>query len=192
MFFDARERFNQKRPHEYVRGLLAQYGNRGKPMQLTRTSRFNAREAAAFRQRELEQMRLANERAKYLEQQLSQSRNDARILAEYARQFLGQSQSDARGGGGGRQLDNNHIGGAPVLLPKGSPSDAHNALRTQEINSGPIPASDDRRARAARSGPGTDLEITESDTDSRGDVQPGDVRDEDDEERTPTGAADSA
>ena len=85
--------------------------------------------------------------------------------------------------------------GPVKLLPKSSPSDAHNALRTQdEINSGPISASDDRRARAARSGPGTDLEITESDTDSRGDVQPGGVRDEDvdDEERTPTGAADPA
>ena len=74
MFFDARERFNQKRPNEYVRGLLAQYGDRGKPMQFTRTSRFDAQDAAAFRQRELEEMRYAKERAESLEAQLAQSR----------------------------------------------------------------------------------------------------------------------
>lgn len=189
MFFDARSRFDQKRPNEYVRGLLAQYGDRGKPVQLKRPSHFDAQEAAAFRQRELEEMKYAKRRAEALEKQLLQSRKDARILAHYAQQFLGQSRGDARGGGGGRELDNGHINGAPVLLPKGDSSDAHDARRAQEINSGPT-TSDARGAGADRSGRGTGVVLEAKGTDSRGDVQPGTLRDDDDEERSPTGAAD--
>ena len=61
MFFEARERFAQKRPNEYVRGLLSQYGNHGKPIQLNRPTHVDHQQALAFRQRELEEMRLAKE-----------------------------------------------------------------------------------------------------------------------------------
>ena len=191
MFFDARSRFDQKRPNEYVRGLLSQYGDRGKPIQLNRPSHFNAHEAAAFRQRELEEMAYAKQRAVALEAQLRQSRSDGRILAHYAQQFLGQSRGDARGGGGGRKPDDGHINGAPVLLPEGHPTDAHDARRAQEINSSPI-AEDARGAGADRSGRGTGVVLETQGTHSRGDVQSGILRDEDDEERSPARAADPA
>lgn len=189
MFFDARSRFDQKRPNEYVRGLLSQYGDRGKPMQLNRSSHFNAQEAAAFRQRELEEMAYAKQRAVALEAQLRQSRSDGRILAHYAQQFLGQSRGDARGSGGGHELDDDHINGAPVLLPKGHPPDAHDARRAQEINSSPI-AEDDRGAGVGRSGRGTGVVLETQGTHSRGDVQSRILRDDDDEDRSPDGAAD--
>ena len=190
MFFDARSRFDQKRPNEYVRGLLAQYGDRGKPMQLNRTSHFNALDAAAFRQRELEEMTYAKQRAETLEAQLGQSRKDAWILAQYAQQFLGQSR-DARGGGGDHERHNGHTNGDPVLLPKGRPSDAHDARGAQEINSGPL-TDDARRAGADRSGRGTGVVLIEEGTHSRADVQQGVLRDDDDEEHSPDGAADPA
>ena len=65
-------------------------------------------------------------------------------------------------------------------------------IATQEINSGPNAKGDDRRAVAARSGRRTDMEIAKHEPDSRTDVQHGDVRDDDDEERSPTGTADPA
>ena len=132
MFFDARRRFEQQRPNEYVRGLLAQYGNHGKPMQLNKPTYFQALEAANFRQRELEEMRLVKQRAQALEAQLQQSRKDARILAQFARQFLGQSPNDH---GRGRQPHNGHTRGTPALLPKSNPTDADDARGAQEINS---------------------------------------------------------
>jgi len=130
MFFDARRRFEQKRPNEYVRGLLAQYGNHGKPMQLNKPTYFQAQEAANFRLRELEEMRLVKQRAQALEAQLQQSRRDASILAQFARQFLGQSPNDH---GRGHQPHNGHTRGTPALLPKSNPTDADDARGAQEI-----------------------------------------------------------
>jgi hypothetical protein len=48
MFFEARDRFAQQRPNEYVRGLLSQYGNRGKPMQLNRPTHADHQRAMEF------------------------------------------------------------------------------------------------------------------------------------------------
>jgi hypothetical protein len=188
MFFDARDRFEQKRPNEYVRGLLSQYGDHGKPMQLNRPSHSDARQAKAFRQRELEEMRYAKQRTEELEAQLAQSRNDSLILARFAKQFLAKP-TNARGRGHDRELNDGHTGGAPVLLPKNHPPDADDALGTQEINSSPIPE-DDGAGVAGRSGRGAPVVLKKEPSAQRGNVQPRSVRAADDGEREPEGAAD--
>lgn len=186
MFFEARERFAQKRPNEYVRGLLSQYGNHGKPIQLKRPTHVDHQQALAFRQRELEEMRLAKERAKYLEAQLSRSRTDARILAQYARQFLVQPPNDHRRDG----PPNGHAGSTPVLHTASRPTDADNAARAQEINSSPIVEVDDGRGVVSSSGPGAPVVLEKKSGAKRGHVQPRSVRAADDGEREPEGAAD--
>lgn len=186
MFFEARERFAQNRPNEYVRGLLSQYGNRGKPIQLNRPTHMDHQQALAFRQRELEEMRLAKERAKYLEAQLTQSRRDARILAQYARQFLAQPPNDHRRDG----PPDGHTRSTPVLHTASRPTDADDATRTQEINSSPIVEVDDGRGVASSSGPGAPVVLEKKSSAKRGHVQPRSVRAADDGEREPEGAAD--
>lgn len=149
MFFEARERFAQQRPNEYVRGLLSQYGNHGKPVQLPKApSHTDALQAAQFRQRELEQLKYATERAKALEAQLRQSRKDARILAQYAQQFLGKSANDRRRD----RPPDGHTRSAPVLHTASRPTDADNAHGPQEINSDPIVMKGDEPATVSRSG----------------------------------------
>jgi len=186
MFFEARDRFAQKRPNEYVRGLLSQYGNRGKPMQLNRPSQVDHQQALAFRQRELEEMRYARQRAEALEAQLKVARKDARVLAKFAKQFLAQPPNDRRRDG----PPDGHTGGAPVLHTARRPTHADDAARTQEINSSPIVEIDDGRGAVDRSGPGTGVVLEKKSGAKRGHVQPRSVRAADDGEREPEGAAD--
>lgn len=188
MFFEARERFAQQRPNEYVRGLLSQYGNRGKPVQLPRApSHTDARHAVQFRQRELEQLKYTTERAKALEAQLRQSRKDARVLAQYAQQFLGKSANDRRRRDG---PPDGHTRSAPVLHTASRPADADNAHGPQEINSDPIVVKGDERATVSRSGRRASVVFKKEDRSSSGNVQQGSVRAADDGEREPEGAAD--
>ena len=187
MFFEARERFAQQRPNEYVRGLLSQYGNRGKPFQLPKApSHTDALQAAQFRQRELEQLKYATERAKALEAQLRQSRKDARVLAQYAQQFLGKSANDRRRDG----PPDGHTRSAPVLHTASRPADADNAHGPQEINSDPIVVKGDEPATVGRSGRRASVVLKKEERPSGGNVQHGSVRAADDGEREPEGAAD--
>lgn len=162
MFFEANERWKNNKLFSsdgYVRDILKQYGNGGRPIQLPKVSQEMYEDGLRFRDAEKrhyssleQQMAAAKTTAASREKELLQLKYDNEYMATVLEEFLKNTTEDAPSGDWHSERELGSNGGDYVLPSKDRPSaDDSNLGQSEAIISSTEAGHEPSRARSNRS-----------------------------------------